>query len=186
MRQAIVTKFLGPTNYRGSRVKATAQAGSITLEWDHALNPDKNHLAAATALANRYDWLDSGLRMVGGALPAEAGYVYTFDDEPKAKVELSDWRDMAIDALIEERYEEAIAIISRDGDRSVNRDASTWSLGAGRSVLRNGIEVFTVARTPNVAISPHRLDNLVRRIVHLLNVEGAGKFESIRGGESDD
>lgn len=31
MKQAIVTKFLGPTNYRGSRVKATCQAGSVTI-----------------------------------------------------------------------------------------------------------------------------------------------------------
>ena len=35
-RQAIVTKYLGPTKSRGSRVKATASAGSITLAWNDA------------------------------------------------------------------------------------------------------------------------------------------------------
>lgn len=54
--QAIRTYFIGPTNYRGSRVKAVAAAGSITLPWDHALNPLGNHRAAAKALAEQYDW----------------------------------------------------------------------------------------------------------------------------------
>jgi len=54
--QAITTKFLPPTNVRGSRVKATAQAGSVTLHWDHALNPDGNHRAAAEAFARKFGW----------------------------------------------------------------------------------------------------------------------------------
>lgn len=35
--QAIRTKYYGPTNFRGSRIKAEAQAGSRWMEWDHAL-----------------------------------------------------------------------------------------------------------------------------------------------------
>ena len=54
--KAITTKYLGPTNVRGSRVKATAEAGSITLHWDHALNCDDNHMIAAKALAAKYGW----------------------------------------------------------------------------------------------------------------------------------
>ncbi|MDK4729358.1 hypothetical protein [Rhizobium phaseoli] len=54
--QAITTKFFGPTNYRGSRVKATAEAGSITVSWDHALNSEQNHDAAAKALAEKFGW----------------------------------------------------------------------------------------------------------------------------------
>jgi hypothetical protein len=56
MYQAIVTKYIGPTNFKGSRVKATAAAGSVTLHWDDALNSDDNHTAAAKALAARYGW----------------------------------------------------------------------------------------------------------------------------------
>ena len=45
---AIVTKFLGPTNNRGSRVKATMPSGkSVTIDWDHALDSEGNHNRAA-------------------------------------------------------------------------------------------------------------------------------------------
>lgn len=54
--QAIQTKYLGPTNVRGSRVKAIAEAGSVTLSWNHSLNADGNHKAAAEALANKFGW----------------------------------------------------------------------------------------------------------------------------------
>jgi hypothetical protein len=52
--QAIQTRYL--TNVRGSRVKAFAEAGSVTLSWDHRLNPEGNHQAAAEALANKLGW----------------------------------------------------------------------------------------------------------------------------------
>ena len=54
--QAIRTTYFGPTNYRGSRIKAKAAAGSITLPWNYALNPEGNHRAAALALAAKFDW----------------------------------------------------------------------------------------------------------------------------------
>lgn len=47
---AITTKYIGPTNYRPSRVKAKAHYGSVTISWDHALNTDENHEQAARAL----------------------------------------------------------------------------------------------------------------------------------------
>ena len=54
--RAIVTKYIGPGNVRGSRVKATASAGSVTLRWDDSLNSDQNHYAAARALETKYGW----------------------------------------------------------------------------------------------------------------------------------
>jgi hypothetical protein len=71
MRQAITTKYLGPTNSRGSRVKATASAGSVTLSWDHALDSDENHRAAALALAAKFGWDGE---WIGGGL--EHGYAF--------------------------------------------------------------------------------------------------------------
>jgi hypothetical protein len=65
-RQAIQTRFLGPTNSRGSRVKAFAAAGSVTISWDHRLNPEQNHRAAAEMFANRMNWI--GL-YAAGTLP---------------------------------------------------------------------------------------------------------------------
>ena len=48
--QAITTKFLGPTNTRGSRIKATCWLTSVTVAWDHALNVEENHREAIEAL----------------------------------------------------------------------------------------------------------------------------------------
>ena len=71
MLAAIETKFIGPTNCRPSRVKATCQAGSLTLSWDDALDIDGNHQAAAKALARKLNWAG---QWIGGHLPR--GYVF--------------------------------------------------------------------------------------------------------------
>ena len=73
MRQAISTKFLGPTNSRGARVKASCQAGSTTVEWDHALNPAGNHVRAAKQLAAHWGWRGD---WYGGANPNNSGYTF--------------------------------------------------------------------------------------------------------------
>jgi hypothetical protein len=54
--QAIETKYLGPTNTKGGRIKATAWAGSVTLPYDHALSAEKNHKKAAFALLLKLRW----------------------------------------------------------------------------------------------------------------------------------
>ena len=57
MPQAIVTKFIGPGTVRGSRIKATAWAGSCTVPYSHRLDVDGNHRAAAKALAEKFGWV---------------------------------------------------------------------------------------------------------------------------------
>lgn len=54
--QAIETRYLGPTNTKSGRIKATAWAGSITVPYDHALNSEDNHRAAAMALVAKLQW----------------------------------------------------------------------------------------------------------------------------------
>lgn len=56
IRQAIETKYMGPTNYRGSRIKASCEAGAITIGWDDSLNSDDNHIKAANALMTKLNW----------------------------------------------------------------------------------------------------------------------------------
>lgn len=73
MRQAIVTKYIGPTNFRGSRVKAWCEAGSVTLSWDDALDVNGNHTAAARRLATQLGWAG---HYVGGGLPTKQGNCY--------------------------------------------------------------------------------------------------------------
>ena len=81
--QAIVTRYFGPGNVRGSRVKAKAQAGSLILDWDDSLSYEANHRAAAHALAARYGWRG---RWVGGGLPSEAGQVWVNVDSQAFEV----------------------------------------------------------------------------------------------------
>jgi len=59
--QAISTKYIGPTNYRGSRVKAEADAGSVTISWEYGLNSDANHARAALYLMRLLDWDSSNV-----------------------------------------------------------------------------------------------------------------------------
>lgn len=75
MRQAIVTRFLGPTDYRGARVKASADAGSVTLSWDDSLDVADNHRAAALALVAKLEW--SG-EWIGGSMPVTSSHAYCF------------------------------------------------------------------------------------------------------------
>ena len=71
MFQAIQVKYLGPTNYRGSRYKATAAAGSVTVPADDAKNVEGNVIAAAQALCDKFGWSKD---MVHGQL-ADGSYV---------------------------------------------------------------------------------------------------------------
>lgn len=49
--KAIQTKYLGPTNYKGARIKAWADGwGSKTINYPHEYNTQRAHYAAAEAL----------------------------------------------------------------------------------------------------------------------------------------
>jgi len=55
----IVTRYLGPTNHRGSRVKATHQRDSdvtwrAVTDWDHTLDSTANHQLAAEQLLSKW------------------------------------------------------------------------------------------------------------------------------------
>jgi len=55
--QAIETHYVGPTNYRASRVIATTASGLRRVhQWDYSLNVEANHHAAAEALRAQLDW----------------------------------------------------------------------------------------------------------------------------------
>ena len=78
--QAITTKYIGPANVKGSRVKATAQAGSVTLDWDDSLNSEQNHRIAAEALARKYGWHGT---WISGWLPDGSAQCWTCFDDSK-------------------------------------------------------------------------------------------------------
>lgn len=86
--QAIRTRTKGPTDHNGQRVIATAEAGRITVPWDHSLDHYNNHLHAARALADKLDWRMPQYSWRGGMLPDGSRAWVTFH-VPSAKVE---WR----------------------------------------------------------------------------------------------
>jgi hypothetical protein len=74
-RQAIETRYAGPTNSRGSRIIVTAQAGRLIVPWDDALDVNENHAVAAQMFIDRMGW---GGNWVGGG--TEDGFVFVQED----------------------------------------------------------------------------------------------------------
>jgi hypothetical protein len=68
--QAITTKYLGPTNHKGARIKATCQAGSVTIGFPYA---DDDHAHACAALLAKLGWTG---HWVSGGLPDGTGNAY--------------------------------------------------------------------------------------------------------------
>ena len=76
--QAIITKYIGPTSRRGSRVKATAMMGTLTVDWDRELSVEANHLTAAQRLVDELNRERTGGTRWwvrdAGQLPDDSGY----------------------------------------------------------------------------------------------------------------
>ena len=54
--KAIETKFLGPPDTKGSRIKASCDGCSVTVSYDHAYSQENNHRIAAWLLIERLGW----------------------------------------------------------------------------------------------------------------------------------
>lgn len=80
MSQAITTKYLPATNNRCSRIKATCDAGSLTISYPHELSGQAVHRKAAEALAAKC-WPAKTGKLLGGSLPGNAGCCFIFDDD---------------------------------------------------------------------------------------------------------
>lgn len=76
MKQAIITKYLGPTNTKGARVKAFASSArpSVIIPWDHAWSSERNHEFAARILKERLEW--SGQLQAGSLSPGQVVHVF--------------------------------------------------------------------------------------------------------------
>ena len=73
MHEAIVTKYHGATDKKGSRVTATACGGlKVSIPYPHELSGEAVHMAAAAALMAK-----AGLKgkLVAGLMPT-GGYVF--------------------------------------------------------------------------------------------------------------
>lgn len=75
---AIETKYLSPTNSRGSRIKAFTSSGfSVSIPYQHELSHEKLHFEAVKALVKKYDldWNLDNMRYGG----TKHGYIFCFD-----------------------------------------------------------------------------------------------------------
>lgn len=52
--QAIITRYLGPTDYRGSRIRASCERGSLTVSYPHELSGEDVHIYAAQSLVEKF------------------------------------------------------------------------------------------------------------------------------------
>jgi hypothetical protein len=56
IQQAIVTRYLGPTNFRGARIKASCVAGTHVQPWNYEWSTEENHSNAANQLQRNLEW----------------------------------------------------------------------------------------------------------------------------------
>ena len=54
--QAIITKYISATNFKGSRIQAKCEAKTIYVEYTHELNTEQNHIEAAKKIATKLGW----------------------------------------------------------------------------------------------------------------------------------
>ncbi len=88
--KAIETKYFGPGNVRGSRIKASDGDNSIFVSYDPELSDDDNHIEAAKALCHKLNW--RGMMVTGGL---KRSYVHVLlASKPDQKMIFSDamWR----------------------------------------------------------------------------------------------
>lgn len=74
---AIQTKYIRPTNSRGSRIKAwTSNGHSVTISYPHEYSHETCHFQAVKALVEKHkaDWDLTDMRYGG----TEDGYVFCF------------------------------------------------------------------------------------------------------------
>ena len=91
--QTIMTKYLGPTDTKASRVKAMTSSGhrgsTYTVEWDDSLNVEGNHADAAQKLLDKLGWL--GEWRMGST---DRGYVFVNVNDinsPKLMAKTAGW-----------------------------------------------------------------------------------------------
>jgi len=72
--KAIITKYLGATNTKGSRIKASdSDRNSITISYPYELSGEAVFKAAAVKLCEKMNWSTD---LLGGG--TKEGYVFVF------------------------------------------------------------------------------------------------------------
>ena len=88
-RVLIQTRYLGPTDRRGSRMKAFARDGrkaepAVLMSYDYALDASGNHSKAAAALALLMGWIKSDEETLCGSTDGKGRGYFVLVREPHA------------------------------------------------------------------------------------------------------
>jgi hypothetical protein len=80
--QCITTKFIGPTDTKGGRIKATTGSGKHSATIDYPYEDSRNaHALAALNLARKMGWAGTLIEGV-----AKTGSVFVFADGDRFKI----------------------------------------------------------------------------------------------------
>lgn len=91
--ETIITKYLGPTNFRGARIIATSETGKrITREYNYGMGTVRNHSVVAAELARK-------LGMTGELLAGSTKTGYVFVSPVGDWFHISDGRPQAISGV---------------------------------------------------------------------------------------
>lgn len=74
--KAIETKYFGPGNVRGARIKATDGDNTVWISYPHELSPEDGHRLAAETLCAKLGW---NYELLQGA--TKRGYVFVLGAE---------------------------------------------------------------------------------------------------------
>ena len=75
--KAISTKYIGPTNFKGSRIKAyDCDNNHVTISYPHELSGEDVYRKAAEALRDKMEWKGE---LIGGG--TKEGYVFVFKQQ---------------------------------------------------------------------------------------------------------
>lgn len=72
--QAILTKYLGPTNTRGSRVIAYCDGGRISVAYQYNMSPEGNHRYAILKLGIKLGWIQEADAQLNTDYPSAPGW----------------------------------------------------------------------------------------------------------------
>lgn len=94
----IETKFIGPTNTRGSRISATALSTKqrIVIDWDQSVNSDQNHKVACLRLAVKFGWIHGDWVMGAGS---NGSQIFVCNDRTASVIEMSYIREVSSKAV---------------------------------------------------------------------------------------
>jgi hypothetical protein len=126
--QSIRTRYMGPTNFKGSRIQAKCEAKTIYVSYNHALNVEENHRAACRALvhAMKWDTLEYA-DLVGGEFNGDTFWV--FDDKRlkaiRAWVDLTRKGTPSGNPWCKKEFRDLVECLARDA--GFYGDATEWN-----------------------------------------------------------